>query len=67
MRLTALLTFQAKWLDCPDVMTAGEAVKTEITGAVGVAADGAFPLDPLPLQADRTKMKSTRIIGRKDL
>jgi hypothetical protein len=65
--LAALFTFQDNWLDCPGVITAGEAVKAEITGAVGIAVAGVFWLDPLPLQADRTKMKSTRIIGRKDL
>jgi hypothetical protein len=48
-------------------MIAGEAVKAEITGTVCVAVAGIFPFDPLPLQADRIKMKSTRIIGRKDL
>jgi hypothetical protein len=48
-------------------MTEGDAVNAEITGAVGFAAADVFPLDPLPLQADRTKTKRTRIKGRKEL
>ena len=51
-RLTALLTVQANWLDCPGVMTEGEAVKDEITGVVKAAEAGIFPVDPLPLQAN---------------
>jgi hypothetical protein len=66
-RLKALFTVQANWLDCPGVMTEGEAVKDKITGIVKAAEVGIFPVDPLPLQADRAKMKRTIIIGVKDL
>ena len=66
-RLTALFTVQANWLDCPGVMTEGEAVKAEITGAVIAGEADGFPLDPLPLHADRTRMKRNRIIEEKDL
>jgi hypothetical protein len=48
-------------------MTEGEAVKDKITGIVKAAEVGIFPVDPLPLQADRAKMKRTIIIGVKDL
>jgi len=66
-RLPALPTIQANWLDCPGVMTEGRAVKAQIKGPVRVVEAGIFPLDPLPLRADRTKMKRTRIKEEKDL
>ena len=46
-------------------MTEGEAVKAEITGAVGFAAAGVLLLDPLTLQEDRTNITRASIIGRK--
>jgi hypothetical protein len=48
-------------------MTEGDAVKAEISGAVGFTEAGELPLDPLPLQADITKTKRARIKGRKEL
>jgi len=65
--LTVLFTVQANWLDCPGVMTEGVAVKDGITGAFKAAEAGIFPMDPLPLQADKAKMKRTIIIERRDL
>lgn len=67
VRLTALFTVQANWLDCPGVMTEGVAIKDEITGAFKAAEAGIFPVDPLPLQADRARMKRAKIIEIKDL
>ena len=63
VKLPAFNTTQANWLDCPGVMTEGEAVKAEITGAVWAAgtsptADGTADtggldaaLSPAPLTA----------------
>ncbi|HXY55495.1 MAG TPA: hypothetical protein VEM40_12575 [Nitrospirota bacterium] len=55
----ASVIVHVNWLDCPDAITEGEAVKEEMAGAAGAEIAS---LEPLPLQAERERRRISKII-----